>query len=149
LCNVFKNSKLKLRVLNYEKILLTLEQIYCCVSRNTFADFRNPRCPQDRRTAFTCRTSRNRSVSSRNGSIVCRRSFSFYPFLFTRHPSFLWRSVVTPHSAFASLFSHNRVAPPLLMQVKVWWAEPTRLWLVPKIEETTPWETLQKHWGGV
>jgi homogentisate 1,2-dioxygenase len=26
----------------------------------------------------------------------------------------------------------------------VWWAEPTRL-LVPKIEETTPWETLQKH----
>jgi hypothetical protein len=24
--------------------------------------------------------------------------------------------------------------------------EPTRLWLVPRIEETTPWETLQKHW---
>jgi hypothetical protein len=28
-------------------------------------------------------------------------------------------------------------------------AFPIRLWLVPKIEETTPWETLQKHWGGV
>jgi hypothetical protein len=37
--------------------------------------------------------------------------------------------------------------PSLLMQV--WWAQPSRLWLVPKIEETTPWETLQKHWGGV
>jgi hypothetical protein len=34
-------------------------------------------------------------------------------------------------------------------KVKVWWAEPTSLWLVPKIEETTLWETLQKHWGGV
>jgi hypothetical protein len=34
-------------------------------------------------------------------------------------------------------------------QVKVWWAQPTRLWLVPKIEETSPWEKLQKHWGGV
>jgi hypothetical protein len=30
-------------------------------------------------------------------------------------------------------------------QVKVWWAEPNRLSLVPKIEETTPWETLHKH----
>jgi hypothetical protein len=30
-------------------------------------------------------------------------------------------------------------------QVKVLWAESTRLRLVPKIEETTPWETLQKH----
>jgi hypothetical protein len=29
------------------------------------------------------------------------------------------------------------------------WAQPTRLWLVPKIEETTSWETLQKHCGGV
>ena len=29
------------------------------------------------------------------------------------------------------------------------WHEPTSLWLVPKIEETTLWETLQKHWGGV
>ena len=28
------------------------------------------------------------------------------------------------------------------------WHEPTRLQLVPKIEETTLWETLQKHWGG-
>jgi hypothetical protein len=28
-------------------------------------------------------------------------------------------------------------------------SKPTRLWLGPKIEETTPWETLQKHWGGV
>jgi hypothetical protein len=30
-------------------------------------------------------------------------------------------------------------------QVEVWWAQPTRLRLVPKIEEITPWETLQKH----
>jgi hypothetical protein len=30
-------------------------------------------------------------------------------------------------------------------QVEVWWAQPTRLRLVLKIEETTPWETLQKH----
>jgi hypothetical protein len=30
-------------------------------------------------------------------------------------------------------------------QVKVWWAQPTRLRLVPKIEETTSWERLQKH----
>jgi len=29
------------------------------------------------------------------------------------------------------------------------WHEPTSLWLVPKSEEATPWETLQKHWGGV
>ena len=28
------------------------------------------------------------------------------------------------------------------------WHEPTSLWLVPKIEETIPWKTLQKHWGG-
>jgi hypothetical protein len=27
--------------------------------------------------------------------------------------------------------------------------QPTRLWLVPKIEETVSWETLQKHWGDV
>ena len=31
----------------------------------------------------------------------------------------------------------------------VLWHEPTSLWLVPKIEESTPWETLQKHWRGV
>jgi hypothetical protein len=30
-------------------------------------------------------------------------------------------------------------------QVQGWWAEPTRLGLVPKIGETTPWETPQKH----
>jgi hypothetical protein len=47
-------------------------------------------------------------------------------------------------------------------QVKVWWAQPTRLILVPSqslmgsahqtytcSEETTQWETLQKHWVGV
>jgi hypothetical protein len=33
--------------------------------------------------------------------------------------------------------------------VQFWRVEPIRLWLVPKIEETTPCETLQKHWGGV
>jgi hypothetical protein len=27
----------------------------------------------------------------------------------------------------------------------VWWAQPTRLCFVPKIEETSPWETLNKH----
>jgi len=26
------------------------------------------------------------------------------------------------------------------------WHEPTNIWLVPKSEETTPWETLHKHW---
>jgi hypothetical protein len=31
--------------------------------------------------------------------------------------------------------------------LQIW--EPTRLWIVPKIEEITPYETLQKHWGGV
>ena len=36
-------------------------------------------------------------------------------------------------------------SPPAIQS----WHEPTRLWLVPKIEETTPWETLQKHWEGV
>jgi hypothetical protein len=30
-------------------------------------------------------------------------------------------------------------------QVNVWWAEPTRLSLVPRTEETTLWETIQKH----
>jgi hypothetical protein len=39
--------------------------------------------------------------------------------------------------------------PEVWKQIKVWWAQPTRLWLVLKIKETTPWETLQKHWGGV
>jgi hypothetical protein len=36
-----------------------------------------------------------------------------------------------------------------LMRLITQVTEPTRFWLVPKIEETTPWETLQKHWGGV
>jgi len=39
-----------------------------------------------------------------------------------------------------------QVIPPLAVQ---FCHDPTSLWLVPKIEEGAPWETLQKHWGCV
>jgi hypothetical protein len=93
-----------------------LKQIYCCLSRNLFAEFRTCCYPQERRTAFSCSTFQNRSFSSRNSSIVCLCSFSFYPYLFTRRPSSLGRSVVTPHIQFASLYSHRRVPPAFLMK---------------------------------
>jgi hypothetical protein len=52
-----------------------------------------------------------------------------------------------PHVQYRKFWKimDDKCFPPAVQS----WHEPTRLWLVPKIEETTPWEKFQQHYWSV
>jgi len=63
----------------------------------------------------------------------------------------LWPAIINQRAASClrcSIGNFGKVwmasaSPPAVQS----WHEPTSLWLVPRVEGMTPWETLQKHWG--